>query len=75
MKDCSEDTIKKDQLERYEKKYSTNIFLKINSFIDILSNIIENFDRLALYKEPSDLKDKISALNLKFCNLQKNNGF
>ena len=60
---------------RSESSYIKNNFLKINQFIDILANVVENIDKLALYKEPSCLKDKISILNLKFCNLKKNNGF
>ena len=49
--------------------------MKINSFIDILSNFKENIDILAPYKEPVRLKDKISLLILEFCNLQKSNGY
>ena len=60
---------------RSESSYIKNNFLKINQFIDIITNVIENVDKLKLYKEPSRLKDKISILTLKFCNLQKNNGF
>ena len=52
----------------------TKDFLKINQFIDILANVIENIDKLALHKEPFRLKDKISTLTFKFCNLLKNNG-
>ena len=37
--------------------------MKINQFIDTLGNIIENIDRLTLYKELSYLKDEISTLN------------
>ena len=48
---------------RMESSYIKNIFLKINQFTDILANIVENIDRLALYKESSHLKDKISTLN------------
>ena len=55
-----------------ESSYIKNNFLKINQFIDILTNIVDKF---ALYKETSRLKDKISTITLKFCNLQKNNGF
>ena len=58
-----------------ESSYIKNNFLKINQFIDILTNIIENIDKFALYKELSRLKDKISTITLKFCNLQKNNRF
>ena len=60
---------------RSESSYIKNNFLKINQFIDIIANVVENIDKLALYKEPSRLKDKISILNLKFCNPKKNNGF
>ena len=60
---------------RSESSYIKNNFLKINQFIDIITNVIENVDKLKLYKEPNRLKDKISILTLKFCNLQKNNGF
>ena len=60
---------------RTESSYIKNNFLKINQFIDIIANVVENIDKLALYKEPSRLKSKISTLTLKFCNLQKNNGF
>ena len=60
---------------RTESSYTKNNFLKINQFIDIITNVVENIDRLALYKKPSRLKDKISKLAFKFCNLQKNNGF
>ena len=59
---------------RSESSYIKNNFLKINQIIDILANVVENIDKLALYKEPSCLRDKISILTLKFCNLQKNNG-
>ena len=48
---------------RMESSYIKNIFLKINQFTDILANIVENINRLALYKESSHLKDKISTLN------------
>ena len=60
---------------RTESSYTENNFLKINQFIDTITNVVENIDRLALYKKPSHLKDKISTLAFKFCNLQKNNGF
>ena len=60
---------------RLESSYIKNNFLKIIQFIDILGNVVENIDKLALYKEPSRLKDKISTLTLTFCNLHKNNGF
>ena len=50
---------------RSESSYIKNNFLKINQFIDILGNVVENIDKLALYKEPSCLKDKISILTLK----------
>ena len=58
-----------------DSSYIKNNFLKINQFIDILTNVVENIDKFALYKETSRLKDKISTITLKFCNLQKNNGF
>ena len=58
-----------------ESSYIKNNFLKINQFIDILTNVVENIDKFALYNETSSLKDKISTTTLKFCNLQKNNGF
>ena len=58
-----------------ESSYIKNNFLKINQFIDILTNVVENIDKLTLYAEPARLKDQISILTLKFCNLQKNNGF
>ena len=58
-----------------ESSYIKNNFLEINQFIDILTNVVENIDKFALYKETSRLKDKISTITLKFCNLQKNNGF
>ena len=60
---------------RSESSYIKSNFLKINQFIDILAKVVENIDKLAIYNEPSHLKDKISILTLKFCNLQKNNGF
>ena len=60
---------------RMESNYIKNNFLKINQFIEILANVVENIDRLALYKEPSCLRDEISTCTFKFCNLQKNNGF
>ena len=60
---------------KLESSYIKNNFLKINQFIDILTDVVENIDKLTLYKEPARLKDKISILTLKFCNLQKNNGF
>ena len=60
---------------RSESSYIKNNFLKLNSFTDILSNVVETIERLALYKEPSCLKHKISTLTLKLCNLQKNKGF
>ena len=60
---------------RSESSYIKSNFLKINQFIDILTKVVENIDKLAIYNEPSHLKDKISILTLKFCNLQKNNGF
>ena len=41
---------------RSESSYIKNNFLKINSFIDILSNVVETIERLVLYKEPSCLK-------------------
>ena len=56
-----------------ESNYIKNNFLKINQFIETLANVVEIIDRLALYKEPSRLRDKLSTLTLKFCNLQKNN--
>ena len=59
---------------RTESSYIKNNFLKINQFIDILANVIENIDKLALHKEPFHLKDKISTLTFKFCNLLKNDG-
>ena len=59
---------------RTESSYIKNNFLKINQFTDILANVIENIDKLALHKEPFRLKDKISTLTFKFCNLLKNNG-
>ena len=59
---------------RTETSYIKNNFLKINQFIDILANVIENVDKLALHKQPFRLKDKISTLTFKFCNLLKNNG-
>ena len=55
-----------------ESSYIKNNFLKINRFIDILTNVVENIDKFALYKEPSRLKEKTSTITLKFCNLQKN---
>ena len=58
-----------------ESSYIKNNFLEINLFIDILTNVVENIDKFALYNETSRLKDKISTTTLKFCNLQKNNGF
>ena len=58
---------------RTESSYIKNKFLKINQFIDIITNVVENIDKFPLYKEPSRLKDKISTLTLKFCNLQRNN--
>ena len=58
---------------RTESSYIKNNFLKINQFVDILANVVENIDRLALYKEPSRLRDKISISTLKFCSLRKNN--
>ena len=58
-----------------ESSYIKNNFQKINQFIDILTNVVENIDKFPLYKEPSHLKDKISTITLKFYNLQKNNGF
>ena len=45
-----------------ETSYIKSSFLKINSFINIISNVTENIDRLALYKEPFRLEDKILAL-------------
>ena len=60
---------------RSENSYIKNNFLKINQFIDILAKVVENIDKLAIYNETSHVKDKISILTLKFCNLQKNNGF
>ena len=60
---------------RTEGNYIKSNFLKINQFIEILANVVENIDRLALYKEPSRLRDEISTLTHKFYNLQKNNGF
>ena len=60
---------------RMESSYIKNNFLKINQFIRILANVVENIDKLGFYKEPLCLKDKISTLTHKFCNLQKNNGF
>ena len=64
-----------NEILRTESSYIKNKFLKINQFIDIIINIVEYIDRLALYKEPSCLKDKISTVTLKFCNLETNNGF
>ena len=40
---------------RTESSYIKNNFLKINQFIDILANVVENIDKLAPYKEPSRL--------------------
>ena len=54
-----------------DSSYIKNNFLKINQFIDILTNVVENIDKFALYKETSPLKDKISTITLEFCNLQK----
>ena len=34
-----------------ESSYRKNNFLKINQFIDILTDVVENIDKLALYKE------------------------
>ena len=36
-----------------ESSYIKNNFLKINQFIDILTDVVENIDKLALYKETS----------------------
>lgn len=47
-----------------KSSYIKDKVLKINSFIFILTNVLE-IDRIALYKEPSCLKDKVSALNFK----------
>ena len=58
-----------------ESSYIKNNFLEINQFIDILTNVVENIDKFALYKETSRLKNKIFTITLKFCNLQKSNGF
>ena len=59
---------------RLQRSYIKNDLLRINRFIDIISNVIENIDRLALHKGSHSLKDKILALTLKYCNLQKNDG-
>ena len=47
-----------------KSSYIKDKVLKINSFIFILTNVLE-IDRIALYKEPSCLKDKVSTLNFK----------
>ena len=54
-----------------ESSYIKNNFLEINLFIDILTNVVENIDKFALYKETSRLKDKISTITLKFSNAYK----
>ena len=58
-----------------ESSYIKNNFQKINQFIDIPTNVVENINKFPLYKEPSRLKDKISTTTLKFYNLQKTMDF
>ena len=43
---------------RSESSYIKNNFLTINQFINILANVVENIDKLALYKGPSRQKIK-----------------
>ena len=40
------------------------MFLKISSFIEIILNVTESIDTLALYEEPCFLKDKILVLKM-----------
>ena len=60
---------------RTESSWIKNNFFENKAIYWHACKCCRNFDKLALYKEYSHLRDKISILTLTFCKFQKNHGY